>query len=203
MAHLVETMAYAGAAPWHGLGNQLTQKQPIEVWQREAGMDWQIQESPVHFKSDTIGTLGAIHSFPEQKVLFRSDTKAPLSVVSNRYHTVQPREVLEFYRDLTEVSGYELETAGVLKGGRKFWALARTGQGAVIKGNDQVNGYLLLATSCDGTLATTATPTTVRVVCNNTLTIALDGTNRAIKVPHNTRFDSSVRSEEHTSELQS
>lgn len=52
MAHLIETMAYAGATPWHGLGNQLTQKQPIEVWQREAGMDWQILESPVHFKSD-------------------------------------------------------------------------------------------------------------------------------------------------------
>ncbi len=58
-----------------------------------------------------------------------------------------------------------------------------------MKGNDQVNGYLLLATSCDEHLATTATPTTVRVVCNNTLTIALDGTTRAIKVPHNTRFD--------------
>ena len=52
-----------------------------------------------------------------------------------------------------------------------------------------MNGYLLLATSCDGTLATTATPTTIRVVCNNTLTIALDGTSRAIKVPHSTRFD--------------
>jgi phage/plasmid-like protein (TIGR03299 family) len=189
MAHLIETMAYAGAAPWHGLGNHLTQKQSIEVWQREAGMDWQIQESPVHFKLDAAGHLGAIHSFPEQKVLYRSDTKTPLSVVSQRYQTVQPREVLEFYRDLTEVSGYELETAGVLKGGKKFWALARTGQSAVLKGNDQVNGYLLLATSCDGTLATTATPTTVRVVCNNTLTIAVKGTSNAIKVPHNTRFD--------------
>ncbi len=122
-------------------------------------------------------------------MLYRSDTKTPLSVVSNRYQVVQPREVLEFYRDLTEVSGYELETAGVLKGGRKFWALARTGQSTALKGNDQIIGYLLLATSCDGTLATTATPTTVRVVCNNTLTIALDGTARAIKVPHNTRFE--------------
>jgi len=111
MAHLIEQMAYVGATPWHGLGNNLPQKQPIEVWQREAGMDWQILESPVHFKSDSIGHLGTIHSFPEQKVLFRSDTKAPLSVVSKRYHTVQPREVLEFYRDLTEVSGYELETS--------------------------------------------------------------------------------------------
>lgn len=192
MAHLVETMAYVGETPWHGLGRQLTQKQPIEVWQREAGMDWQIQESPVHFKADVIGPLGTIHSFPEQKVLYRSDTQAPLSVVSNRYQVVQPRAVLEFYRDLTEMSGYELETAGVLKGGRKFWALARTGQSTSLKGHDQVNGYLLLATSCDGTLATTATPTTVRVVCNNTLTIALDGTTRAIKVPHSTRFDARV-----------
>jgi len=154
MAHFVEQMAYIGGTPWHGLlGNRLTQKQPLEVWQREAGMNWQIQESPVHFKADTVGNLGTIHSLPEQKVLYRSDTKAPLSVVSNRYQVVQPREVLEFYRDLTEVSGYELETAGVLKGGRKFWALARTGQGTALKGNDQVNGYLLLATSCDGRLS--------------------------------------------------
>lgn len=189
MAHLIEQMAYVGATPWHGLGSRLSPKQPIEIWQREAGMDWKIQDSPVHFKADAIGHLGSIHTFPEQKVLYRSDNKAPLSVVSNRYQVVQPREVLEFYRDLTEVSGYELETAGVLKGGRKFWALARTGQGTVLKGNDQVNGYLLLATSCDGTLATTATPTTVRVVCNNTLTIALDSTTKAIKVPHSTRFD--------------
>jgi len=88
MAHLIESMAYADAPPWHGLGNQLTQQQPIEVWQREAGLDWQIQESPVHFKADAVGHLGIIHSYPEQKVLYRSDTKAPLSVVSQRYHTV-------------------------------------------------------------------------------------------------------------------
>ncbi|WP_455885310.1 DUF932 domain-containing protein [Pseudomonas spelaei] len=189
MAHLIEQMAYVGATPWHGLGSRLTEKQPLEVWQQEAGMNWQIQDSPVHFKSEAAGHLGSIHTFLEQKVLYRSDTKAPLSVVSNRYQVVQPREVLEFYRDLTEFSGYELETAGVLKGGRKFWALARTGQAVTLKGNDQVNGYLLLATSCDGTLATTATPTTVRVVCNNTLSISLNGATHAIKVPHSTRFD--------------
>lgn len=189
MAHLIDQMAYIGATPWHGLGSRLTEKQPLEVWQREAGMNWQIQESPVHYKADSVDPLGSIHSFPEQKVLFRSDTKAPLSVVSQRYQVVQPREVLEFYRDLTERSGYELETAGVLKGGRKLWALARTGQSTALKGNDVVNGYLLLATSCDGTLATTATPTTIRVVCNNTLAIAINGASQAIKVPHSTRFD--------------
>lgn len=189
MAHLVQQMAYVGAEPWHGLGNRLPAKQPIEVWQKAAGMDWTIQEAPVRFLADSIGSLGSIHSFEDQKVLYRSDTKEALSVVSQRYQVVQPKEVLAFYRDLTDVSGYALETAGVLKGGKKFWALAKTGQSASLKGNDQVNGYLLLATSCDGTLATTATPTTVRVVCNNTLSIAVNGATQAIKVPHSTRFD--------------
>lgn len=192
MAHLVQHMAYVGDVPWHGLGNALPAKQPIDIWQREAGMNWTIEESPVRFMADSIGSLGTIHSFAEQKVLYRSDTKEALSVVSQRYQVVQPREVLEFYRDLTEVSGYELETAGVLKGGRKFWALARTGQSVALKGKDQVNCYLLLATSCDGTLATTATPTTIRVVCNNTLTIAVNGATQAIKVPHSTRFDAQL-----------
>jgi phage/plasmid-like protein (TIGR03299 family) len=122
--------------------------------------------------------------------LFRSDTNAPLSVVSQRYQVVQPREILEFYRDLTEVSGFELETAGVLKGGRKIWALAKTGQSMALKGNDVTNGYILLATACDGTLATTAQFTSIRVVCNNTLAVALANGNRGVvKVPHNTSFD--------------
>lgn len=189
MAHKVQQMAYVGETPWHGLGNRLSPHQPLEVWQREAGMDWRIDSSPVHFKSTGEGVLAPIHTFPDQKVLYRSDTQEPLSVVSQRYQVVQPNEVLEFYRDLTEVSGYELETAGVLKGGRKFWALARTGQSVALKGGDEVGGYLLLATSCDGTLATTATPTTVRVVCNNTLALSLNGATGSIKVPHNTRFD--------------
>lgn len=189
MAHAVQSMAYVGEAPWHSLGNALPAKQSIEVWAREAGMDWTICESPVRFLTDQVGALGTIHSYEDHKVLYRSDTKSPLSVVGRRYQVVQPKEVLEFYRDLSEVSGFELETAGVLKEGRKFWALARTGKETALKGNDVVKGYLLLATSCDGTLATTATPTTVRVVCNNTLSIALNGAAHAIKVPHSTSFD--------------
>lgn len=186
--HLVETMAYAGEKPWHGLGNKLTTLQPIDVWKRQAGMDWQIEESEVRFITGS-QTVGAIHSFPEQKVLYRSDTKRPLAVVSKRFQVVQPEEVLEFYRDLTEDAGFELETAGVLREGRKFWALARTGQSTTLKGKDQVNGYLLLATACDGSLATTAQFTSVRVVCNNTLQIALGDNRGAVKVPHRSAFD--------------
>ncbi|WAL81848.1 DUF932 domain-containing protein [Pandoraea sp. XJJ-1] len=186
--HLVQSMAYTGAEPWHGLGNQLAPHQPLEVWAQQAGMDWKIEESEVRFVAGT-GGLGSIHAFPDQKVLYRSDTKDPLSVVSSRYQVVQPQEILEFYRDLTEVGGFQLETAGVLKGGRKLWALARTGQSVALKGRDVVDGYLLLATACDGTLATTAQFTSVRVVCNNTLAVALGDSTGAIKVPHRSQFD--------------
>ncbi|WP_369050906.1 DUF932 domain-containing protein [Burkholderia gladioli] len=187
--HLVENMAYVDQEPWHGIGNKLAPNQPLDVWKRAAGMDWQIESSEVRFVAAHDKTLGSIHAFPEQKVLFRSDTKTPLAVVSARYHVVQPSEILEFYRDLTEVGGFELETAGVLREGRKIWALARTGHSATLKGSDTVNGYLLLATACDGSLSTTAQFTSVRVVCNNTLAIALGDTAGAIKVPHRSRFD--------------
>ena len=189
MAHLLEQMAYVGETPWHGLGNKLDAHQPIDVWAKQSGMDWQIREAPVRYMTESAGGLGAIESFPENKVLFRSDSNMPLSVVSQRYKVVQPSEILEFYRDLTEVSGFELETAGILKGGRKIWALARTGQSSTLKGNDVTNAYVLLATACDGTLATTAQFTSIRVVCNNTLAVALAGSSGAVKVPHNTSFD--------------
>ncbi len=184
MAHQIETMAYVNETPWHGLGNQLSPKQPIEVWQREAGMDWEINSSSVHYLEQE-----QLRQFPEAKVLFRSDSGAALSVVSNRYQVVQPREVLEFYRDLVDIGGFELETAGVLKGGKKLWALARTGQETMLRGGDCVKAYLLLATACDGTLATTAQFTSVRVVCNNTLQMATSDSGGAIKVPHSTKFD--------------
>lgn len=186
--HLVQSMAYVNETPWHGLGNQLTPGQPLEVWARRAGMAWRIESSDVRYVASGDG-LGSIHAFPDQKVLYRSDTKAPLSVVSRRFQVVQPSEILEFYRDLTEAGGFELETAGVLKEGRKLWALARTGQSVTLKGRDRVNGYLLLATACDGTLATTAVFTSVRVVCQNTLAIALGNGTGAVKVPHRSQFN--------------
>ena len=192
MAHQVETMAYVGQTPWHGLGNQLTQNQPIAVWAQQAGMDWRIESSDVSYMAKNDRGQSIIMPYEEQRVLYRSDTHAPLSVVSQRYQEVQPIEILEFYRDLTEQSGFELETAGVLKGGKKFWALAKTGQTSALKGKDVSNGYILLATACDGTLATTAQFTSIRVVCNNTLAIALKGQSSSagvVKVPHSTKFD--------------
>jgi len=173
------------------LGNPLQPQQSLEAWAQQAGMDWHIESAEVRF-AGAAGDLKAPHdflTFPDQKVLYRSDTKTPLSVVSKRYQVVQPAEILEFYRDLTEAGGFELESAGVLKEGRKLWALAKTGQSVSLKGNDQVKGYLLLATACDGSLATTAQFTSIRVVCGNTLAIALRDSAGAVKVGHRSQFD--------------
>lgn len=190
MTHLVESMAYVGDKPWHGIGRELSPKQPIDVWAVEAGMNWRIESADVSYTAKNRANQNVIMPFCDQKVLYRSDTLEPLSVVSQRYQEVQPRDILEFYRDLTQKADFELETAGVLKGGRKLWALARTGQSATLKGKDVSHGYILLATACDGTLATTAQFTSIRVVCNNTLAISLaDGRGSMVKVPHSTIFD--------------
>jgi phage/plasmid-like protein (TIGR03299 family) len=178
-------MAYVGEKPWHGYGQKLQEGLGIEEWARAAHMDWQILEAPALFSPD--GTDPA--PVPGRKVLYRSDSHLPLSVVSNRYQAVQPIEVLDFFRDLTEQMGYQLETAGVLREGRNFWALARTGMDSEVTDGDKVAPYLLLATSCDSTLATTARMTTIRVVCANTLAISAEHSSVQCKYLHSSKFD--------------
>lgn len=189
MPALVETMAYVGAKPWHGLGIDMPEDADLNAWRIAAGMDWEAQLSPVLFRP---GTTAAPVTAPGQFVLHRSDTKATLSIVGSRYKPVQPREILDFYKDLTAHYGYKMETAGVLQDGKKVWALARTGMDARIHGNDQLNCYLLLATSYDGTMATTARLTSVRVVCNNTLQLSAMAPKAEFTLPHTSRFDASA-----------
>lgn len=191
MAHLIDftnaraNMAYVGETPWHGLGQKLTEDAPIEVWAKEAGMEHEIKRSHVEF------TLpNGDHGFMDDKqVLYRSDNNMALAVVSAKYQVVQPMEVLEFYRDLVNSTGeYQLETAGCLDDGRKYWALARH-KDTMNFGGDIVKPYLMLASSADGTMATIAQHTSVRVVCNNTLQMSLHDKQHAVKVSHKTKFD--------------
>lgn len=119
--------------------------QQSEQWITESGLDWKIQESLVSFeiKHPEFGTLNRM--YPDRKALFRSDNLKPLSIVSERYQIVQPSEVLEFFRDLTETHGFELSAAGSLYGGTRFWATAKTGMESVIEdSNDRIGGYLPL-----------------------------------------------------------
>lgn len=123
---------------------------------------------------------------------YRSDSHAPPSVVGPRYQAVQPGEILKFYRDPIEKSDFELETVGSLRGGRKIWALTRTGQSGAPKSSDCTGAYVLLATACDGMLATTAQFPSVQVVCNNTLAVALNGQSQGVKVSHRSVFDAKM-----------
>lgn len=193
MAHLIDmtngraNMAFVGETPWHGLGSQLTAGADIDQWRVEAGLDWHVGRSQVLFRPSAVP--GSVIVKGESEVLFRDDTFAQLGIVSDRYKIVQPADVLEFFRDIVGVGGMDLETAGSLDGGRKVWALAKTGHEFAIRGQDRINGYLLLSTSFDGSMATRAQFTSVRVVCNNTLQIAHADTKGAIKIPHSTEFN--------------
>lgn len=185
-------MAYVGAKPWHGLGQQLTAGASIEEWKVAAGMSWHIRRAMVRYFTDenTRADCCELMQSAEDSVLFRSDTRAKLGIVSPDYEIVQPGQVLEFFRDLVSDHGMQLESAGTLFGGRRFWALAKMGQLDVTPG-DTVGGYLLLSTSADGTMATEARQTTVRVVCNNTLRAAWElGGNGApiVKLSHRSAF---------------
>ena len=200
MAHMIDTttgtaaIAYAGKTPWHGLGQALTPDATIDTWTREAGLNYTVLESPVLFRT---AAATEPEAFKGRKVLHRSDTGAPLAVVSDGYHVVQPAEIMGFFSDLVALGGFQLETAGALSFGRRVWALASVGDAAPVIDGDMVKPYLLLGTSYDGTMATVAKFTAIRVVCNNTITAAVGGEadtekgylKSAIRVLHSERFD--------------
>jgi phage/plasmid-like protein (TIGR03299 family) len=126
----------------------------------------------------------------ERKVLYRSDTLAPLSVVGAGYKPVQPGQIVGFYEDLCDKHGFAMETMGSLKQGKVIWALAKTGLRERLRGVDAIDAYLLLYTSFDQTSATVAKFTSIRVVCNNTLTMAAaDHRKQAVSIRHDSEFN--------------
>lgn len=193
MAHEIDmsnsraNMAYVGATPWHGLGSELQHGASMTEWLNAAGMGYTVQRSVVQYMN------GSMHNFDAKEVLYRDDTNAPLGIVSPSYKIVQPAEVLDFFADLCEKNDFSMETAGCLKGGAVYWALAKTGHSVNVGWNDRTDGYVLLSTSADGSRATDARFTSVRVVCNNTLTVSLaQGSQNAVKTRHSTKFDANA-----------
>lgn len=173
MSHMIDqsngraNIAYVGATPWHNLGHKLSEGADLETWRREAGLDWTVKESPVIYKN------GELREWKQRKVLYRSDDGAPLSVMSDGFSVVQPADILNLYSEIAKAGGFTLETAGSLDGGRRIWALAKVHDGADVVNNDRVRPYILVATSFDGTMATVAKFTAIRVVCHNTITAAV------------------------------
>ena len=170
---------------WHGTGTEMQENQTIDEWIVEAGLNWEVKSSPVEYN---IG--GESIPFSDRQVLYRSDTSAALSVVSNNFKVVQPRQVVEFFRDLVEMNDMKLSTAGSLFGGKRFWALAELGKETQIVENDEVKAYLLLTTAVDGSLKTTGKFVSTRTVCNNTLTIALaENCKNVVAISHRSEWD--------------
>ena len=179
----------ADGEPWHGLGQPMPDGASIDQWRVAAGMDWRIQRSRVRYAVERSGDSAAFLELPEQHVLFRSDTKAALGVVSDRYQVVQPGEVIDFFRSVARAGGLELSAAGTIYGGRRFWATAKIGEASPTSMRDRIGGYLLLSTSADGSLATEARLTSIRVVCRNTLGMARADGKPALRVSHRSVFD--------------
>lgn len=180
-------IAYAagGAVPWHGMGQTVNPNASVEDWRIAGGLNWDAVRTEVIFN----GKNDEYAFWPDKHVLYRSDTGQPLSVVSKDYKTVQPGQILGFFKDLADKGGFQIETVGALKEGRRIWALARVGEDSKAM-DDKVAPYLMMVTSYDGTMATIADFTVVRIVCNNTLQRAItnsDGKNR-VTVPHSAMF---------------
>jgi phage/plasmid-like protein (TIGR03299 family) len=189
-------IAYAGQAPWHKFGKQLTPDANLETWTEESGLGYRVDRNEVHCK---VAGTDDIITFPDRHVLYRSDTRSPISVVSKYYQIVQPAEILGFFADLIKHNSFQLETAGALDGGKRVWALARVNDGECLLDTDKIRPYVLLATSYDSSMSTTAKFTSVRVVCHNTLTMAAgygeqeasehDDPGSVFKIGHNAKFN--------------
>lgn len=178
-------IAYVGDTPWHKLGYAIQPGDDKEVWIQKGGLAHEVLKSPAMYMtadSDEVRAVG------NRVVLYRSDNLEPLSVVSTGYNVVQPRQLFDFFDTIAEANNFTLETVGSLDGGARVWALVKVNEGATVIGQDVVKMYLLLATSYDGSLATVGKWTGVRVVCNNTIEMAL-GEGGGVRIPHSTTFD--------------
>jgi phage/plasmid-like protein (TIGR03299 family) len=174
--------------PWHGLGQAMPEGASIDEWRKQAGMEWRIQRSKVRYAVSRDANV-EFEEMSDQHVLFRSDSKKPLGLVSEKYKVVQPSEVIEFFRDIAKAGGLELSAAGTIFGGRRFWATAKIGEASPTSVKDKIGGYLLISTSADGSLATEVRRTTVRTVCQNTLAMAMRDAAASVKVSHKSVFD--------------
>ena len=167
MAHMVETMAYAGEVPWHGLGvsvsNDLTPRQMME----KAGLDWSVEKVPTYAK------VGDEEIPTGVEALVRSSDNKVLTQVGENWNPVQNEEAFDFFSEYCLAGDMEMHTAGSLKGGQMVWALAKIKESFDILGGDQVDQFLLFSNPHMYGKSIDIRFTPIRVVCNNTLTLSL------------------------------
>ncbi len=185
MAHQVETMAYAGQVPWHGLGvpvsNDLT---PVQMMEK-AGLNWKVQEVEtfIEYNNKKMAT--------GQKALVRETDGRILTTVGENWNPVQNETAFEFFSDFVMSGDMEMNTAGSLREGQMVWALAKVKDSFELFGGDKVDSYLLFSNPHQYGKAIDVRFTPIRVVCNNTLSLSLDmKAEQSVKVGHRVEFDS-------------
>lgn len=180
MAHEVETMAFAGATPWHGLGTSLAEDDLYD-WtaaSKKAGLDWTVDLVPL-VTADNQAKV-------EHNAVRRSTDNKVLGVVGPRYHPLQNHDAFKWFQPFLDAKEAAMHTAGSLRGGSRVWVLAKLNRDPlVIAEGDEVEKFLLLSHGHDGSLAVRCGFTPVRVVCQNTLSMAhVADASKLIRIRH-------------------
>lgn len=174
MAANVESMFYTRKAPWHGLGVRVEEAPKSKEALIQAGLDWKVEQTDVYAASG--------ERIPGYKANIRDIDRSVLGIVGDRYKIVQNEEAFAFTDGLLG-EGVKYETAGSLAGGKIVWMLARLPEKYIISG-DAIEPYLVFCNSHDGSGAIRVAMTPVRVVCQNTLNLALKGASRVWSARH-------------------
>jgi phage/plasmid-like protein (TIGR03299 family) len=191
MSANVETMFYVREKPWHGLGTLVAEAPSSAEALIYAGLDWRVEQKDVYTEDGNL--------ISGYKVNTRSTDNATLGIVSDRYKVVQNEDAFQFTDDLLG-AGVTYETAGSLQGGRKVWMLARMPHRYIIAG-DEIAPYLVVMNSHDGSSGIKVAMTPIRVVCQNTLNLALNTAKRIWTTKHTENVMSRVYEARETLEL--
>lgn len=199
MAHNVETMAYSGQLPWHGLGVEVPDNLEPNEMLIKAGLDWSVSKRPMFYKPSRpdveAPNLSASERVVEHFALVRDSDNRLLDVVGHRYQPTQNEEAFAFFDAFIKECKLQMHTAGSLCGGQFVWALAKDNRSLTVAANDKVDSYILLMSPHKLGKALIAQHTTVRVVCQNTLNLALDGGKAAFRLSHTRKFDDQAKAE--------
>lgn len=184
------TYARAESNSGHYLAGGATLKDGASVddWAIAAGLDWEAISRPVNFTAEDGGEM---LTMAKQNVLMRSDTNAPLGIVSDRYKPVQPRELLDFFEKVTEhVGDFKIDAAGSLSGGKRVWAIAHsTHEPSAFAKGERIQRNLLMASSFDFSMPTIVRQTSLRLACTNQLASQLGRQDGALRISHISHFD--------------
>jgi phage/plasmid-like protein (TIGR03299 family) len=184
--HMVETMAYAGKTPWHGLGVRVEDNLMPDEMLTVAGLDWEVEKRDMTFQLES-GTRSVV---PGKSALVRSSDETLLDIVGNDWNPLQNSDAFDFFYDFVENGDMQMHTAGSLDDGRRVWALAKVNNAFEVFKGDVVEQFLLLSNPHKYGMSIDVRMTPIRVVCNNTLTFALNTkAEHLVKVNHRKEFD--------------